>query len=425
MKRIITFEYSKVRYTDIFGNEFSIDSIAFKKFIKNIEKKYKECIKLSYDSIIITNFVGVIKINQCIIEVMPKIFANTLNEIDKSTIYNNLYYMLNKANKVKYKNITTEQFNRIHVSILDYYINIFLEELNNKTRPNMYHAYESKVENRKSIKGKILISKNFRKNFYNKSKNICKYEEFTENNIVNQILKFTINKMLKVTKWSKNKKICKDLLARMSEVDNIFVTNDTFSKIKYDNNLYHLEKILSTAQMFINNLFTSFENANKQDIFIFNFDMNFLFQEYIYCLIDENKEYIFKNNSKVLRQTGRKYLMYEKGIGKLKLIPDIIIEEDKKAKYIIDTKYKILDADKMSARVARDDLFQMNAYIDRYDSQKAILLYPQEINKYRDKYSLAKEEENKILVCTVNLKKDLIKEEKEVIDEIKEIILVQ
>ncbi len=65
----------------------------------------------------------------------------------------------------------------------------------------------------------------------------------------------------------------------------------------------------------------------------------------------------------------------------------------------------------------------MNAYIDKYDSKKAILLYPQEINKYRNKYSFVKNVENKILVCTVNLKKDLVKCEKEVIDEIKEIIL--
>ena len=59
----------------------------------------------------------------------------------------------------------------------------------------------------------------------------------------------------------------------------------------------------------------------------------------------------------------------------------------------------------------------MNAYIDKYDSKKAILLYPQEINKYRNKYSFVKDGENKILVCTVNLKKDLVKCEKEVIDD--------
>lgn len=114
--------------------------------------------------------------------------------------------------------------------------------------------------------------------------------------------------------------------------------------------------------MFINNSFTSFENANKQEIYIFNFDMNFLFQEYIYCLIEENK----------------------------------------KVKYIIDTKYKILGNVDVNAKVSREDFFQMNSYIDKYDSKKAILLYPQEINKYRNKYSFVKDGENKILVCTVN-----------------------
>lgn len=122
--------------------------------------------------------------------------------------------------------------------------------------------------------------------------------------------------------------------------------------------------------MFINNSFTSFENANKQEIYIFNFDMNFLFQEYMYCLIEE--------------------YMY------------CLIEENKKVKYIIDIKYKILGNVDVNAKVSREDFFQMNVYIDKYDSKKAILLYPQEINKYRNKYSFVKDGENKILVCTVN-----------------------
>ena len=78
------------------------------------------------------------------------------------------------------------------------------------------------------------------------------------------------------------------------------------------------------------------------------------------------------------------------------------VGENKKVKYIIDTKYKILGNVDVNAKVSREDFFQMNAYIDKYDSKKAILLYPQEINKYRNKYSFVKDGENKILVCTVN-----------------------
>lgn len=424
MKNIITFEYSEVKYAEIFDEEHSIGTKYFKKFIKSVEKKYKHCIKLEYDSIKLMNFIGVIKINDCLIEVMPKMFKTSNQEINKELIYRNLYYMLDKANKVKYRNVVTEEFNKAHVSILDYYINIFLQELNDKIRPNLYHTYENTIENRRSIKGKIVVTKNLKKNLYNLSKNICKYDEFTENNLVNQILKFTTKKMLKVTKWIKNKKLCKEILNRMIDIEDIHVTNDTFYKIKHDKNLYYLEKILSMAQNFVNNLFTTFENKNKQDIFIFNFDMNFLFQEYIAKLLEENKSYILGENMEVLTQKGKQYLVYDQGVGKLRLIPDVIIEENKNPKIIIDTKYKIISQGNSQSEITRNDLFQMYAYMGKYHVEKAILLYPEQTNSYKRKYQIDKDKKDEIFVCTVNLKVDLLTEEDQVIEQLKQIILM-
>ena len=256
------------------------------------------------------------------------------------------------------------------------------------------------------------------------SKNICKYDEFTENNLVNQILKFTTKKMLKVTKWIKNKKLCKEILNRMIDIEDIHVTNDTFYKIKHDKNLYYLEKILSMAQNFVNNLFTTFENKNKQDIFIFNFDMNFLFQEYIAKLLEENKSYILGENMEVLTQKGKQYLVYDQGVGKLRLIPDVIIEENKNPKIIIDTKYKIISQGNSQSEITRNDLFQMYAYMGKYHVEKAILLYPEQTNSYKRKYQIDKDKKDEIFVCTVNLKVDLLTEEDQVIEQLKQIILM-
>ena len=61
MKNIITFEYSEVKYAEIFDEEHSIGTKYFKKFIKSVEKKYKHCIKLEYDSINVKKFQLIIK----------------------------------------------------------------------------------------------------------------------------------------------------------------------------------------------------------------------------------------------------------------------------------------------------------------------------------------------------------------------------
>ena len=126
----------------------------------------------------------------------------------------------------------------------------------------------------------------------------------------------------------------------------------------------------------------------------------------------------------VLRQKGKKYLVYDDGVGKLRLIPDVLIKENQNPKYIIDTKYKIIDQGISKSEITRNDFFQMFAYMNKYHVKKAILLYPEQRNSHRRKYHVDKEKQNEIFMCTVNLKVDLLTEEHKVIEQLRQIFSI-
>ncbi|WP_235713490.1 McrC family protein [Bacillus mycoides] len=90
------------------------------------------------------------------------------------------------------------------------------------------------------------------------------------------------------------------------------------------------------------------------------------------------------------------------------LKPDIVVDNGT-TQIIIDTKWKSLTTGNCSG-VKREDLFQIHAYLTRYDRiQTAILLYPQQLvldldyNKQIESWYLHADEEKKLKVYAVPL----------------------
>src|SRR5699024_12815089 len=104
---------------------------------------------------------------------------------------------------------------------LDFLNKLCLENLYLKLLKGMYRTYVREEENSEFIKGKILISKNILTNPLN-LKMYSEFDNYTEDNIVNQIFKYVVNDMIKNTLWYKNKVQEKQILIRLSDIKYIY-----------------------------------------------------------------------------------------------------------------------------------------------------------------------------------------------------------
>ena len=192
---------------------------------KNIGNK---SIVYDYNKIKFINYVGIIKINNLIIEILPKISLS--NDIIKDREI--LVFMLSKCNKLSVDIKELLNSNILNNSLLDILAKVYSKKLLNELQKGLYREYVSKEEALSIIKGKILISKSIKENTINKNKMNCKYDEFTEDNLFNAILKRAISVILFSIKNDDVKKELNIINNIFNDVSDIYVPNNIILNYK-------------------------------------------------------------------------------------------------------------------------------------------------------------------------------------------------
>ena len=363
---------------------------------KNIGNK---SIVYDYNRIKFINYVGIIKVNNLIIEILPKISLS--NDIIKDREI--LMFMLSKCNKLSVDIKELLNSNILKNSLLDILAKVFSKKLLNELQKGLYREYVSKEEALSMIKGKILISKSIKENIINKNKMNCKYDEFTEDNLFNAILKRAINVILFSIKNDDVKKELNIINNIFNDVSDIYVPNNIILNYKLNRMNNRFLECFTLAKLILLNSSMD-KSLGKENGFSILFEMNYLYEEYVGVLL---KEVFNDTNININTQEKSRYLLWNtlKERNEIALKPDIVIYKDNKPKIIIDTKWKSATIDGKEV-YTQGDIYQMYAYITTYEEcQQCILLYPKiNENIKHSEWILNDDIRNKkILIYEINL----------------------
>ena len=346
---------------------------------KNIGNK---SIVYDYNKIKFINYVGIIKINNLIIEILPKISLS--NDIIKDREI--LVFMLSKCNKLSVDINELLNSNILNNSLLDILAKVFSKKLLNELQKGLYREYVSKEEALSTIKGKTLISKSIKENTINKNKMNCKYDEFTEDNLFNAILKRAINVILFSIKNDDVKKELNIINNLFNDVSDIYISNNIILNYKLNRMNNRFLECFTLAKLILLNSSMD-KSLGKENGFSILFEMNYLYEEYIGVLL---KEVFNDTNISINTQEKSRYLLWNtlKERNEIALKPDIVIYKDNKPKVIIDTKWKRSSIDNRET-YSQSDIYQMYAYITTYtECEECILLYPREENISHSEWKL-------------------------------------
>jgi 5-methylcytosine-specific restriction enzyme subunit McrC len=389
--------------------------------VENINKLYnKKIFEISYKNKTIKpkQHIGIINLGTKIIEIYPKIFTQKekfeeIQENEKVKLKRNLLFMLSKTKKL---NIETKEISKLskEKSLFEIFIRLYAENLLKLLNFDLPKSYEKKEENLNYLKGKLLIGKNIRNNLVNKTKFYCKYDNFSENILLNQIFKATTKKLLQLTKSKENYKLLLEIDLILKEVDLKSLTLKDFNKNSFNRLNNQFEDIFNLAKLLYFGKGINFFSKNEETYSLL-FDMNRLFEEFIY----ESLKFKIKKEEKFQNliigyEKPREYLMKRTSKKLFQLKPDIVIYEEKEGKLfkeIIDIKYKIINnLDDLS----RNDFYQMFVYSQIYDCKEIILLYP-EMNYFNNenfKFNINFKEEYFLKIKFIKLiGKDFLKKE--------------
>lgn len=419
-----------------------VEPIVVKEYSKKILKdcdletlhNYLECqkltsaLKVTHNGIETSSWVGVIKYKNTHLQILPKLiytkeykedYDEKTKEETKSNILKNLIFMLSYTKKLDIKTsnesrLSTAKNPFIEILIREYAKSLF--ECLKRLTPKKYVREE---DNLNYLKGKIKFTENIRYNSSNQAKFYCEYDEFSENNILNQLFLFVSTYLYNISNDSYNKKTLKFIMKYYSDIKLVRFDRFKAEKIKLSRNQELFKKPFNLAKMFVEK--TSVDlSKNKFENITLIWDMNKLFEEFIFEIMKKNESefgwtFTAQKSKRLLAGDDNK---------KRNTYVDIFAEKGKD-KIILDTKYKIFTG---TDDFSNADVFQVSTYCLLHNADKAVLIYPRWNKEVPNVPSFKLNTDEKdikinfktIDLCYTNLKQHL----EEIRDDIKEILKV-
>lgn len=210
---------------------------------------------------------------------------------DKSIYIKNIYYMLSYAFKIlnqsNYENVKTEEFDNIHNLLAA----ILSKGIGQQLKQGLYREYINCNEDLSVLRGKVNISDSIKNKLSKKLVLSCEYDDLSENNLLNQILKTTVMLLLRHTQV---KAIYKDDLKKkilyFSNVDVIDPAAIKWSNIQFQRNNQTYRMLISICQLVIEGMLLTTDRGDYMlASFVDDQRMSRLYEKFIFEYY--NKEY--------------------------------------------------------------------------------------------------------------------------------------
>jgi 5-methylcytosine-specific restriction enzyme subunit McrC len=257
-------------------------------------------------------------------------------------------------------------------SILELYFEMFISECEYILHRGLIKRYRKKEGNRNALKGSLVFSKHISQNITHMERFYVNYTDYDVQHLINQILLKTIHLIAQCSKSIVLKSRIASLLINFPQLDPISVNATTFDRLKFDRKSEHYQQAIRIAKLLLLNYHPNITKG-KEGVLALMFDMNLLWEKWVLKQLQKHQTSTFK-------VIGQHALSFWKpavqGAGK-SLRPDIIIESNGE-RIILDTKWKL----PKDERPSDEDLKQMFAYNNRFQSKHSILLYPGKKNSY-------------------------------------------
>lgn len=202
---------------------------------------------------------------------------------DKGILIKNIYYMLTYAFQIlrqsNYDDIAAEDFENIH----DMFAAILGKGVAQQLKHGLYREYVNKSDNLTTLRGKLDVPGTIKNKLQHKQKFFCDYDELSENNLMNQVIKTTMMLLLKQKNVKlDNKTVLKKDLLFFDSVDYIEPAMIKWDRIRYQRNNQSYRMLLNICRLIIDGLLLSTEEGTiKMATFLDDQRMSHLYEKFI------------------------------------------------------------------------------------------------------------------------------------------------
>jgi len=316
------------------------------------------------------SYVGVIQIGGLTLEILPKTDRKLLSDTQEYCTWRNvLLHMLKVCQRIRVDAVSEANLSRRHNSLLDLYFMLYLDEVNQLLHQGLIKKYRKNQGNLNALKGRLIFSRQIQQNLIHQERIYTEHQVYDFEHLLNQILLRAVAILSIVS----HNPLISDRINRIKldfpKIREIPITKQHFDHLRLNRKSEPYRRALDIARMIILNYRPDIKTG-QENMLALLFNMNQLWEEYVYRMLKRCE------TSEIRIHEQKSKAFWEERI----IRPDIVLEcktNGSTQTYIIDTKWKIIDADHPSD----DDLKQMFAYNAYWNADKSMLLYPKTYNQ--------------------------------------------
>lgn len=313
-------------------------------------------------------FVGTVQLGSHTLEVLPKIDGA------ETDVRRSLVAMLAVALDLEISEGDVASVAKQNHGILEILIRLFCDKLFAQVHRGLVRRYETQEGNLAVLRGRLGIAEQVRLNSGNPERLYCRFDEFQEDNPLNQVLKAGVRYLLGVSRDLKNQQQLAELMLVFEGVSDLHRQVLPWSRVVFDRLSERYKPCYKLVELFLKGTPPDITGGSAQSFSLF-FDMNVLFEEYIGRIA---RRVFGPLGYQVILQGPQQHLAVDLDNQHpvFAMRPDVVGKRCGKVAWILDTKWKPLSLQKSKEGVQQDDLYQMYAYANCYECSDVILLYP-------------------------------------------------
>ena len=303
---------------------------------------------------------------------------------DKNILIHNIYYMLAYA----YHNFNVSMFEEINGEYFEDIHNLFAEILirgvGSQLKQGLYRTYINCEGPLSTIRGRIDLLKTHNLQRTMPYRVYCNYDEISENNIYNQIIKVTLQYLQKHRNVDKKQKVAiRNILRYFGSIDSVDMASLRPTQFRYDRNNQNYQFLVNVCFFIHQNLLMTTEKGNNKMRTLKDDHMEKLFEKFVL-------EYYKRHYPELDARCEQIDWNIEWDETSVSILPrmktDVKLTIGKRT-LIIDTKYHedLFQRNFDTEKIRNSHIYQIRTYVSEYDKDNTglvdgMLLYAKPID---------------------------------------------
>lgn len=362
MPRLTVFEHETLRV----GPRLSLTQ--FEQLVAWQDRSGARFFSVGRQRLTFRQYVGVLQIGALTLEILPKLSQNEETSIVQWQ--RGLLGMLHVCYGLKLFSVSTAAQRTQASALLEVFLDRFLSEVEALVHEGLVARYRHTEANLKALRGRLDFAQHINQNHIHRERFWTIHEVYDHDHLGHQVLKAALSFMRDTVKRASFLTRIHALLLSFEKVQDRIVLETDWEALPKTRQTVRYEMAWTLARMILAHHQPVF-SPGKAQVLALLFDMNQVFEQYIFHRLRQAASQQLSPHIQVQRQISRPFWASHT------LRPDLLVtieQEGQPLRWVLDTKWKTLK----HGRPDDADLRQIYAYNLHFGAAQGMLIYPKE-----------------------------------------------